>query len=200
MTFPAKAEGPLVAKLIGTRLVEEPLKAVHHDVGDAASGLIRAHGESEFGVLDGERRTDKVAVETALEVLALVADNAGVAALAARGRDGEDDAQRQGLRGLGLVQVEVEGVAVVIETDADRFGDVDDAAPADGQHAVDRELTRHFDARKAEAFVGVGGDAAEIVVSDAGFVEDLNDAPIKAACLDGAAPIDKENVLKAVFL
>ena len=113
---------------------------MHHDVHHAAGHLIGGKGDGEGGIENGKPGAVQVGAEPALFVGLFIGQNGGVAALAAGGRNGEDDAHGQGAGQRDLPQPELPHVGVGIGCSVgDCLGGVDDTAAPKGQNEVGAE-------------------------------------------------------------
>src|SRR5699024_5338746 len=128
-----------------------------------------------------------------LEIAPLLGDDAAVGPLAAGGGDGQHHAHGQRLFDLGGAGEEVPEVPLVQGAEADGLGGVDDAAAAYRQQEVRPGPPDDVDALVDLAAAGVGLDAGELGVGDAGLLQGGGDGVVGAVAADGAAAGDQQH-------
>ena len=170
---------------------------MHHNVHAAAGGLIRGQRAGERGVHNGKARAGAFVVDALFEPAVLVGDDAGVARLAARGGDRQHRADGSARLRRGLAHEEIPDIKFGIgERVADGLRRVDHAAAADGEQKVRAGLLCKSNALAHAAEPGIRLHAAERLVADARFLQQLEHA-VKQSALSRAR--NDERVRAAAF-
>lgn len=122
-----------------------------------------------------------------------VGDHGHIVHLRAGGGHGQHGEDGQGLLGHRRAGGKVPGIAVVQSTGSNGLGAVDDAAAAQGQHAVQSVLAAQLHAFADGGDAGIGLHAAQLDPLDPVLPQLSGGAVIDAVALDAAAAVDHQH-------
>ena len=180
--------------------IEIPVQRVHHDVGDAAGHLIHRQRIGQLRVHDGKFGAVQIRGQAALAPGGKVGQHGGIAGLAARRGNREDDAhrQRRGRNALAApVFPDVHGG--VGGADGNGLGGVNGGAAAHGQNEIRLKFDGGADAVLRVVQGRIRFRASEGLVGQSRGIQQPADLLQQAAFLNAAAAIDDENAVSPVF-
>ena len=182
-----------VRQIGGLNGAEIVLKGMGHDVRRAGRRLGSRQRAGVGGVQDGHGGQAGGGTEGQLFVGVHVGDDGDVVHLGAGGGHGQHRENGQGLLRHGLAGGEIPGVAVIAGAGGNGLGAVNDAAAAQGQHAVQPVLAAQLHALADGGDTGVGLHAAQLDPFDAVLLQLGRCAVIHAVALDAAAAVDHQH-------
>ena len=166
-------------QMVGQRdiaiLTEIPFQCVHHDIGDAAGSLIFTDGIGQLGVHQRKQRTVMIAAKPAFEPAVLIGDDAGIAHLTSRRRNGQYCADRQRFFQHTFAGRELPRVAVVGSTCRSRFGGIQHRTAADCQNHLDSFVNAQLCSLTGKGNLRVGFYAAQFDKFNVVFLQGSND-------------------------
>ena len=192
--------GHTVADLHIGGVAEITFEDMCHHVGDAAGSLPFGQRHGQFGIHDGEFRTQQHGLTNAQLLERLFVGNDRIARTLATGsRDGEHDTDGQAVAHLGLADKEVPEVAFVIVSCGNGLGRIDDRTATHSEHKVGFET-----AGKSQSFVnlgvgGIGTDATHFDIGDGNGIERGLDTIEQATANHRAASIDDHHTMGTVL-
>ena len=193
--------GQLVGQIVVGDGVKIAVHGVHQDVAHAAGDLMVRQRRGQHGIENGEDGPVEVGVEPALLAGLGVRQHGGIARLAARGRDGQHHADRHGARQHRALFPELPQVRLRVgRAVRDGLAGVDDAAAADGQNELRAERKRQLHALAGQRHARVRLHAAERLVADARFLQQLEHAVKQSALSRARAAVDDEHARKLPLL
>ena len=119
---------------------------MHHDVRATACCLIIRQCHGEFGVHYRKSRAAVITAVSALNQAFLLGYNRGIAHLASRCRNGQDDAQRKAAAYLTLIIVVIPYITFICDTVSDSLGRIDRTSAAYSQEKIDIFFFAEFNA------------------------------------------------------
>ena len=187
--------GEIVREGIVVRRGDIKLHQVRHGVHNAVHHLVFRQTVCERRVKNGKAGKFPLAVIAVFLACGEICDNGGLVQLAARGRNGENDAERD--TGFGALPVYIKlfpEVALRRCSHGDGLGAVDRAAAADGKNEVDLKLPAKLDALVHLFGARVRHDAGELIDALPRRAQRIKNAVIEAGALDAAAAIGEQDI------
>ena len=188
-----------VGRLDLERIREIAFKDVRHDVGNAASRLVRRQRAKQSRVLHREFRANHVRANIALEHAVFLGHHGSATAFGTRGRNRLHHANRERLRDRELMRIKIPEVAIVKGTHGDALGAIDRGAATNGKDEIYPVCTDRLDALVDERIARVRLNTAEFHVRDANSVERSLYAVNQAGAHCGSAAVMNEHLRAAIL-
>ena len=157
-----------------------PFHRVHHDIRHAGRRLVRRQSIGQFGIQGGKPRPAEGAGNAPLVQVRFVGNHTGVAHLAARGREGEHAAHRQGRLRFRAAQEEIPHIARIGNPVRNGLAHIDHAAAAHRQQEIDSFFPAKVDTLPRHTQARIGDHTAKRQIINS-FLRQLAANPVQQA-------------------